>query len=83
MSVDIVKESKDISRIPKESKTTPGDLDKDDAHDLPKVDGEKVTRRRSVRLQEKWERYKKEIHQAYEQWFLLLLEQFSSYLDWR
>ena len=45
MSVDIVKESKG-------SKTTAGVLDKDDEHDLLKVDVEKVTRRRSVRLQE-------------------------------
>ena len=42
MSVDIVKGSK----------TTAGVLDKDDEHDLLKVDVEKVTRRRSVRLQE-------------------------------
>jgi len=53
MSVDIVKDSKDLLRIPKGSKKTPGDLNKDSDHDLPKVVEEKVSRRRSVRLQEK------------------------------
>ena len=52
MYVDIVKESKDIVRKPKGSKTTPRDLDKDDEHDLLKAGVEKMTRRRSVRLQE-------------------------------
>jgi len=53
MSVDIIKESKDVVRKSNESKATPGDLGRDDEQDLLKVDGEKVTRRRSVRLQEK------------------------------
>ena len=39
--------------VDKGSKTTPGDLDRDDEHDLLKVYVEKVSRRRSVRLQEK------------------------------
>ena len=53
MSVDNVKNSKDLLRIPKGSKKTPGDMNKDSEHDQPKVPEEKVCRRRSVRLQEK------------------------------